>query len=138
MTIHLIKLCVGIEDIDHLARVQDKRLATEGQLRHVTRQRPRREDDLLDGGSLYWVIKGAIRVRQRILGLDDVIGADGIKRCAVLLDPERVETQSQPFRAFQGWRYLEPVKAPADASARNQENALPPHLERDLKEAGLL
>ena len=65
MTVHLLKLCVGIEDVEHLAEVQKQRLEIKrkagqpAELLHVTRSFPRRADQVLDGGSLYWVIKRA-------------------------------------------------------------------------------
>jgi len=92
MTLHLIKLAVGVDDVDHLAELQARRLAQAGAenrapvLRHVTRHAPRRAEELLTGGSLYWVIRGWVRVRQKLVGLDPVIG-DGVRRCALVLDP---------------------------------------------------
>ena len=96
MTVHLMKMAVGIESVDHLKRVQKARLAAArekggaGDLRHMTRNMPKRADEVLDGGSIYWVIKGYVRVRQRIKGFDWGVGRSGRKRCAIILDPKLV------------------------------------------------
>ncbi|MCR4376659.1 MAG: DUF1489 domain-containing protein [Rhodospirillales bacterium] len=143
MSIHLIKLAVGVEDFAHLVRLQSARTghnaaAEQGPYpRHITRQRPRREAELLSGGSMYWVIKGVIRARQRLLALEDVIDADGITRCALVLDPELHPTQPKAQRAFQGWRYLDAAQAPADALGGDSQ-ALPDDLARVLDHLGLL
>lgn len=120
MTIHLLKLCVGAESADDLAAWVERRAARNASgpygrvSEHVTRMFPRRTDEILGGGSLYWVIKGVVLVRQKIVGLEPVTGSDGIVRCAILLEPKLVETEAQPRRAFQGWRYLKPEDAPRD------------------------
>lgn len=143
MTVHLIKLAVGIQDVDHLAAVQALRLkqARAGGhrdiLRHVTRNTPRRAADLLDGGSMYWVIKGFVRVRQRLVGVEAVNDGDG-PRCGLVLDPELTPTILRPHRAFQGWRYLRPEDAPADAAARESGTDMPDHMATELRELGLL
>lgn len=141
-TVNLIKLAVGVEDVAHLAALQSARIeqnvarGLSAHPRHITRMRPKREAELLDGGSLYWVIKGVIRARQRITALEEVIGEDGVKRCAIVLDPELTPTQPRPHRAFQGWRYLDPAKAPPDG--RTEDADLPADLARDLGDLGLL
>ena len=144
MPLHLIKLAVGIEDVPHLARVQKQRreeAASRGDppvARHVTRMFPRRAETILDGGSIYWVIRGFIQVRQRIISLDEVAGEDGITRCAILLDEPLVRTMPQPYRAFQGWRYLEPAAAPLDLTTGAGDDEVPPHLALALRELGLI
>ncbi len=117
--LHLLKLCVGADTVEDLLDWQAARRAEapDRPLAHVTRMRPRRESELLDGGSLYWVFKGLVLARQPILGLEPREGADGVRRCALLLDPAVVRTESQPRRAFQGWRYLRPEDAPRDLGA---------------------
>lgn len=138
--VHLVKLCVGAESVEDLARWQAERVAEDPatQPRHVTRMWPKRAEDLLAGGSLYWVIRGAILVRQRILALDTVTGEDGIERCAIRLDPGLVRTVAAPRRPFQGWRYLAPADAPRDLpQPRRGEAALPPGLAEALAEFGL-
>ena len=100
---------------------------------------PKRGEELLEGGSLYWVIKGFIQCRQRILRLDEVTGHDGILRCGIILEDQIIRTQSAPKRPFQGWRYLKPEDAPGDlAKARKTDDVLPPELNQALSEIGLL
>ena len=144
MTLHLIKLCVGIDSMAQLAEWQSRRLAqarAEGQpveLRHRTRQMPRRREELLAGGSIYWVIKGVIQVRQRLADLRTVRGDDGIRRCDLMLDPKLVPTRPQPRRAFQGWRYLKAEDAPQDLDLRDDLEAMPAQMKAELIELGLL
>jgi len=138
--LHLLKLCVGAESDDDLVAWQASRRAQgpDGRPRHVTRMWPRREAELLAGGSLYWVIKGAILVRQRILSLDEAVGTDGVLRCALVLDPELHRTRATSRKPFQGWRYLRPEDAPEDLPAgRAAEVGLPPRLEAALAEIGV-
>jgi hypothetical protein len=143
MTLHLIKLAVGIRDVDHLAAVQELRLKHAGEsggpanLRHVTRNTPRRSAELLDGGSMYWVIKGFIRVRQRLTAIEPV-GDTGEPRCALILDPTLVPTRLRSHRAFQGWRYFRPEDVPPDAAARDLDVDIPEEMAAELKELGLL
>jgi hypothetical protein len=100
---------------------------------------PKREADLLQAGSIYWVIKGVIQCRQRIDRLDEYIGADGIRRCAIVLDPELIRTRAAVKSPFQGWRYLKPEDAPPDLpKGRAAEEALPADLNRALAEIGVL
>ncbi len=139
-TLNLVKLCVGIESVEHLAeyRARMKAKGAPQPPRHITRMWPKREKELLEGGSLYWVIKGQIRARQRILRLEEVIGEDGIRRCAIVMDPEIIRTMPAPRRAFQGWRYLEAKDAPPDLpESRSAEPALPPDLANALADMGL-
>lgn len=146
MTVNLIKLCVGVESVEqlaefHAARLEAQRLAGEQpQLFHRTRMMPKRRDELLDGGSLYWVVKGVILLRQKITGLEE--GAwDGGRACSViLLDPEHHLVVPAPRRPFQGWRYLETDDAPADLSHGKGDGVAQMSLEmrRELAELGLL
>ncbi|GGH36576.1 hypothetical protein SAMN05444007_108287 [Cribrihabitans marinus] len=138
---NLIKLSVGTETVESLAMWQETRRAQteDGLPRHVTRMWPKQEARILNGGSIYWVIKGSVQCRQRILRLDEVIGQDGIRRCAIVLDPELHRTQTALKRPFQGWRYLEPGDSPRDLPrARADEDALPDDLSRALAEIGVL
>lgn len=143
MTIHLLKLCVGADTIDDLAAWRDiclkeaKKKKRPPLMPHVTRMHPRRESEILDGGSLYWVIKGFISARQRVERLEPVVGADGIERCAILLDPEIIPTQAQARRPFQGWRYLKVEDAPGDVG-KGAATDMPPQLHAELSELGLL
>ena len=140
-TVNLLKLCVGADDVQNLLDWQATRRAQagDGLPRHVTRMWPKRADQLLDGGSLYWVIKGLILCRQRILRLDEVTREDGILRCGIVLDPEVHRTTAVPKRPFQGWRYLQPEDAPPDLrKGRDSEPSLPAELNRALAEIGVL
>jgi hypothetical protein len=99
---------------------------------------PKRADAILNGGSLYWVFKGVILARQRILGLEERVGGDGIARCAIVLDAEVIRTEGAPRRPFQGWRYLLAQDAPRDLpKGRAREETLPAPLARALAEIGL-
>ncbi len=117
---HLIKLCVGVDTLEELAAWQalrlekQRRAGVDPELAHRTRQMPRQRDAVLDGGSLYWVIKGVIRARQRIADLREETDAEGRTLCAIVFEPALIATRPQPRRAFQGWRYLKPEDAPAD------------------------
>ena len=139
--IHLVKLSAGTESVETLVDWQGRhaRRFDDGLPRHVTRMWPKKADRILAGGSIYWVIKGLIQCRQRVLRLDAVTGSDGIERCAIVLDPALVRTAAAPRRAFQGWRYLAPPDAPPDLpQSRAQEEPLPPDLARALSEIGVL
>ncbi|SFR18916.1 DUF1489 family protein [Poseidonocella sedimentorum] len=139
--INLIKLSVGTESVEDLIHWQasGRSVSEDGLPRHVTRMWPKREAELLQGGSIYWVIKGNILARQRVVRLDEVIRQDGIRRCGIVLDREVMLTRPAPRRPFQGWRYLKPEDAPADLPAsRAAETALPADLDAALTEIGIL
>ena len=140
-TIHLVKLSVGTESVEGLDEWHKAKRAQgpDGLPRHVTRMWPRREAELVNGGSIYWVIKGVIQCRQRVLRLDEVIGSDGIRRCAIVLEPGVVRTNQALKRPFQGWRYLLPDDAPADLSkGRESDDTLPNELSAALADIGIL
>lgn len=139
-TINLVKLCVGIDSVEHLESYRARLTAEGGPTppRHVTRMRPRRESELLNGGSIYWVIKGVIQARQTVLRLDEVIGEDGIRRCGIVMEPEIIRTQAATRRPFQGWRYLESIDSPADLTKGGEiHDDLPPELMTALAEIGV-
>lgn len=139
--VNLVKLCVGAESVEDLEQWQAERRARggDGHPRHVTRMWPKRADDVLAGGSLYWVIKGLVLCRQRILRLDEVTGEDGIRRCGIVLGSEIHRTTTVQRRPFQGWRYLAPEDAPSDLpKGRAAEPDLPDDLNRALAEIGVL
>jgi hypothetical protein len=139
--LHLQKLSVGTENVADLAAWQASKRAQapDGLPRHVTRMWPKRADELLSGGSIYWVVKGSLLCRQRIVRLDEYIGTDGIRRCAIVIDPELIRVVPSLKRPFQGWRYLKPEDAPKDLPAgRENEEALPPSLSAALAEIGIL
>ncbi|MDG3578706.1 DUF1489 family protein [Rhizobium sp. YJ-22] len=144
MALHLLKLCVGADTIEDLRDWVSRRSMAamaagfEPHSIHTTRMIPKQAEALLDGGSLYWVIKGQVQARQKLLDLRSVTGADGITRCELLLGPEVIETALQPRRPFQGWRYLKPEDAPVDLSSMGDAADLPDHLRRELSDLGLL
>ncbi len=140
--LNLIKLCVGTETVEDLALWQARRQLERASATalHVTRMWPKRTDELLDGGSLYWVIKGLVLARQRIVGFEPREGDDGVRRCAILLDPEIIRTAPQPRRPFQGWRYLRAADAPRDLGTGGAADRapLPPALMAGLDALGVL
>ena len=145
MPLHLLKLCVGAESIGDLEAWIASRMAAKKKrgeaLEHIhtTRMTPKRRDELLDGGSLYWVIKGQIAARERLLDLRPVVGADGIGRTDLVLDGNVVPVMPRPFRPFQGWRYLQDKDAPADLGRNDRGIAeMPEELRCELREMGLL
>jgi len=138
--INLVKLSVGTDDVAGLAAWQaTKRAQTDDGLpRHVTRMWPKRGDEILNGGSIFWVIKGVILCRQPILRLDEYLSADGITRCAIVCQPGLIRVEATPKRPFQGWRYLAAADAPADLpDARQTEEPLPPELSKALADIGV-
>ena len=138
MAVHLLKVAVGVESIDHIRQWQAARVRQHGRLRHVTRMVPRRASEVIDGGSIYWIVKGAIRVRQRILDIEDVVTPDG-RKCGLLLDADLVPTEPVPRRPHQGWRYLEVGDAPADlGDVAPGLQEMPAEMIAELRELGLL
>lgn len=144
MPLHLIKLCVGIDDVDQLRAAQERRAyRRDGRMvvPGFTRRSPRRPDEVTDGGSIYWVIKGSVRCRQRVLDFEMVQEEEGGTSCRLILDPELVEVMPQAKKPFQGWRYLADADAPRDLTpgqGTGQGGDLPPHLLAELRELGLL
>ncbi|MDC0738846.1 DUF1489 domain-containing protein [Cognatishimia sp. SS12] len=139
--LNLVKLSVGTESVEGLADWQKTQSAQidDGCPRHVTRMWPKREKEILAGGSIFWVIKGAIQARQPILRLEEQIGSDGIRRCAIVLAPGLIRTQSALRRPFQGWRYLKPEDSPPDLpQSRAEEEPLPAELASKLAEIGVI
>lgn len=145
MTLHLIKLAVGADSLADLREWMAARMAEAKRRRspprhaHVTRMAPKRAAALLDGGSLYWVIKGQIAARQRMLEVEPFMDSDGIGRCKLWLDGAVVAVAPRPMRAFQGWRYLEAKSAPPDIDETQPGFAdMPEALRRELAGLGLL
>lgn len=140
-TVNLIKLSVGTESVEGLAawHATKRAQAPDGLPRHVTRMWPKREAEIINGGSIYWVIKGVIQCRQVVNRLDEYIGSDGIRRCAIVLEPKLIRTQDSLKRPFQGWRYLTVEDAPMDLpEGRENEDVLPVELNQALAEIGVL
>lgn len=139
MTVHLLKIAVGAESVEQIAEFQAERMKRLGRLVHFTRHYPRRADELLDGGSMYWIVKGLVRVRQRLVGFEHTTRQNGMPACAIGLDPKLVRTRPQPRRPHQGWRYLDPADAPADAPAGAAgDDDLPPGMAEELRALGLI
>ncbi|HWG05013.1 MAG TPA: DUF1489 family protein [Beijerinckiaceae bacterium] len=145
MTLHLVKLCVGAQSIVDLEEWIAEKMAArrargaKGEQIHTTRMMPKRAEELLDGGSLYWVIKGQVAARQRLLEIRPVTDAEGIARCELVLEPVVVAVMPRPLRPFQGWRYLKAQEAPADITRATGAMAeMPEELRRELRELGLI
>jgi hypothetical protein len=145
MPLHLLKLCVGADSIrdmeDWIAeRLEARRKAGEpAEQIHTTRMTPKRAGELLDGGSLFWVIKGFVAARQELMALRATVDAQGVPRCQLVLNPVLVPVSPRPYRAFQGWRYLHPKDAPDDlGSVGLGALGMPEAMRRDLAELGLL
>ncbi len=145
MPLHLIKLCVGCDSVRDLEgwikqKLKAKRKNGEKPERiHVTRMVPKRADELVDGGSLFWIIRGEIACRERIREVRPFVDKDGIGRCALVLDPKLVLVEPRPYRAFQGWRYLAAKDAPRDLDkVVKGAAAMPETLRRELRELGLM
>ncbi len=144
MTLHLVKLCVGVASVEDLQAWADFRRdearaqGVDFERTHTTRMMPTRRAELLDGGSLYWVIKGAIQVRQTLLDIREFKDEAGIKRCDLVLEPKLVLTGMQPRRPFQGWRYLKAEDVPPDIRKAKGGGDMPAEMRRELSELGLL
>lgn len=141
MTIHIIKLAVGIEDVAHLLKVQTSLRLASGNPRCRTRNAPRQAEELLAGGSLYWVIGGYIMVRQKVLALHER-KRDGKPECLIELSPDHVLVEPTHRRAFQGWRYLKADDAPPDIAKARKTPFVDPkmtkEMQRELRKLGLL
>jgi hypothetical protein len=145
MPLHLIKLCVGCDSVAELEDwikqklKEKKRRGQKPEHIHTTRMQPKRADELVAGGSLYWVIRGQIMCRERILAVRPFVDKDGISRCRLVLDGKVKLVEPRPRAAFQGWRYLEDKDAPRDLSRAAPGAArMPEAMRRELRELGLL
>jgi hypothetical protein len=145
MPLHMVKMAVGIDSLDHLAAVQKQRRANlkaeRGKpiLIHKTRNYPKRAEEILSGGSIYWIVKGFVRVRQRIVGLERTKDAEGKPRCEIVLDPKLVRTVPMAHKPMQGWRYLADRDVPKDLGGRGDASAdMPPEMLAELRKLGLL
>lgn len=139
MALHLIKLCVGAESIADLEEWVAERVRDGGRHVHTTRMLPTRREEILAGGSLFWVIRGELSCRQAVLDLTPVRGADGISRCDIVLDPRVIPVHPRPRGPFQGWRYFVAADAPPDLDLPGDlEEGLPVELQRELRVIGVL
>ena len=136
MTVHLKKLSVGSISIDSLKGWQKRRTDAGLPIIHPTRNWPRRADELLDGGSIYWIIKGVMMARQAIIDLVETKRADGSSACGIVLSPKIVEVIPVRMRIFQGWRYLEVGEAPTDIGEDKHGN-MPSELVAELRDLGI-
>lgn len=136
------KLSVGSESIDKLKDWQKmvvRRRLKKGQSPHhvhVTRMFPKQKDALLDGGSIYWVIKGLIQCRNKIIDLEETQTRDGRRACAIIMDPKLIAVVPTPKRPFQGWRYLKAEDAPKDLIDPSEGDGLPHELRTRLVNIG--
>ncbi|MDQ8726321.1 DUF1489 domain-containing protein [Bradyrhizobium sp. LHD-71] len=145
MPLHLIKLAVGcdsVKDLQDWVRERMRQAKAQGLPRrhiHITRMTPKRDEELLGGGSLYWVIKGQISARERLVGIEPFRDKAGIGRCRIVMEPKVVPVTPRPMRAFQGWRYLAANDAPPDLGKSGKGlAAMPEPMRRELRELGLL
>ena len=146
MPLHLIKLAVGCDSVRELKQRVAERMATAKKKGlpqrhvHITRMTPKREDEILAGGSLYWVIRGEIAAREKIIALEQFRDKDGIGRCRIVMQPKVITVSPRPMRPFQGWRYLQPDSAPPDLGRTSAKGvaAMPEPLRRELRDLGLL
>ena len=145
MPLHLIKLAAGCESVKELTGWVAERMRTARQKGlprhhiHITRMTPKRGEELLAGGSLYWVIRGEIAAREKIIGIEPFRDRDGIGRCRLAMQPKVIAVLQRPMRPFQGWRYLADGDVPPDlGSAGAGIAAMPEPLRRELRELGLL
>jgi hypothetical protein len=145
MPLHLIKLAVGCESVKELKGWVAERMATakkKGLPRHhinITRMTPKRGEEVVAGGSLYWVIKGEIAAREKIIAIEPFRDRDGIGRCRLVMQPKVIPVLARPMRAFQGWRYFREDAAPPDLGSAGAGVAeMPEPLRRELRDLGLL
>lgn len=142
MALHLIKLAVGASSIEEIEKFQEKRRKERKQKpasphRVFTRSTPKRQEELLNGGSLYWVIKGFIRARQKLVGFDETTDDQGRKYCVFLVERKLIPTAARAMQPFQGWRYLDQARAPSDAKAGDSAD-VPAEMAAELRRLGLI
>ena len=138
MALNLIKLCVGVSEMQEMKSWVAISNGRGEALDHVTRMFPRRKDEILPGGSLYWVIRSVILCRQPIADLEAVTGTDGIERCRIVFKPEIIPVRPTPRRPFQGWRYLLAEDAPIDMPHGTGEADMSEKMQRELAALGLI
>lgn len=145
MPLHILKLSVGCESVKDLKRWVAERLrATENSSLprhhiHITRMTPKRDAEVLEGGSIYWVIRGEIAARMKMIAIEPFRDSAGINRCRLVMQPKVIAVAPRPMRPFQGWRYFQPADAPPDlGKAAASIEAMPEPMRRELRELGLL
>lgn len=146
MSLHLIKLCVGVDSVETL-RQHVTHMATRAKasglpydVGHTTRSTPTRASEIIGKGSLFWVVKGHVACRQPITDIRPFTAHDGVRRCQLILGPDVVDVEPRPRKRFQGWRYLTPDEAPPDLAAMAAADLakMPDNLRRELAGLGLL
>ena len=142
MVVHIVKLAVGVEDIAHLMQRQKARVKRDKVLVHTTRNTPLRSSEILEGGSIYWIIRRFVRVRQRIISIEKGVNSEGRRSCSFVLDTKLIKTELRKFKAFQGWRYFEDEETPPDLNrnggAVKANEELPLEMQLELRSLGLL
>ena len=145
MALHMLKLCVGCDSIADLegwiseSMALWRRLGKPEEQSHTTRMVPKRIAEILDGGSLYWVIKGQVACRQRITDIRPFTDGEGIGRCHLVLEPVVIAVEPRPCRPFQGWRYMDETAVPRDLGTGGGDLlAMPEELRRELRQLGLI
>jgi len=134
--LHMLKLSVGVKEVAQLRAIQALRAAADPPLRHQTRMMPKRRDEILDGGSIFWVIGGFVQLRQRLLDIIEDRWDDGTPCAGLVLDPVLVAVEARPVKAFQGWRHLDAASAPPDVASLRQAagaQAMPEAMLRELR-----
>ncbi len=141
---HMIKLCVGVATLEELESYRGERAhwwgADYGDDVHVhrTRTRPRQAEAIEKSGSIYWVIGGVIRCRQKVLRLAEATDTEGLACCDIIMAPDLIRVVPRPKGPFQGWRYLRPAEAPADVDPRNADEGGDMELAEELARLGLI
>ena len=138
MALHMLKLAAGVGDLAELKALQKERRRERGVYAFYTRNMPKRDEEILDGGSVYWVVKGQIQARQRIKGFRPIVNHRGRRAVLITFEAKLTPTDWRPHRPFRGWRYLESKEAPKDLPKGAKTKGLPPKMEAELRELGLL
>ena len=144
--VNIVKLAVGVKSVEELALIQRRFLnqsktQTSKGFYHSTKLMPKKHEAIVESGSLYWVIKGVICARQKIVEIIKKEDPDGVKRCRIYLENSIIKTTPIRKRPFQGWRYLKKNRTPADivdpVTATFDED-IPLEVQQQLLEVGLL
>lgn len=146
MHVNLLRTGVGVDSIEHLAEIQETyRYAIDENGDDIafftTRNMPQRSNELLNGGSVYWIIKRLICVRQIITDIQQTTDDEGQRLCIISMKPQIMMVDPIPHKHIQGWRYLSPDKAPKDIRPYDKNtntDKLDPQMEKELRELGLL
>jgi hypothetical protein len=138
MALHMLKIAAGVGDLAGLKELQKERKKERGVYAFYTRNMPKRQEEILDGGSVYWVVKGQIQARQKIKGFRPIVNRRGRPAVLVSFEAKLTPTDWRPHRPFRGWRYLDAKDAPKDMPKGAKAKGLPPKMAAELRELGLL